>query len=95
LNWIAEIDKIEIAKGEVSQRYEIPAGQSILMPLQINSDLYKIFSQKEGRDLIGKALGIKDDDNRPKNLTLRVKPYVSVGKGYVKYPGYITVNKKL
>ena len=95
LEWIAEIDKVEIAKGVVNQRYEIAAGQSIVMPLQISSDLYKIFSQKEGRDLIGKALGIKDDDNRPKNLTLRVKPSISVGKGYVKYPGYITVSKKL
>jgi hypothetical protein len=95
LEWIAEIDKVEIAKGVVNQRYEIPAGQSIVMPLQISSDLYKIFSQKEGRDLIAKALGIKDDDNRPKNLTLRVKPSISVGKGYIKYPGYIAVSKKL
>jgi hypothetical protein len=95
LEWIAEIDKVEIAKGLVNQRYEIPAGQSIVMPLQVSSDLYKIFSQKEGRDLIGKALGIKDDDNRPKNLTLRVKPSISVGKGYIKYPGYIAVSKKL
>lgn len=95
LEWIAEIDKVEIAKGIVNQRYEIAAGQSIIMPLQISSDLYKIFSQKEGRDLVGKALGIKDEDNRPKNLTLRVKPSISVGKGYVKYPGYITVSKKL
>lgn len=95
LEWIAEIDKVEIAKGIVNQRYEIAAGQSIVMPLQIGSDLYKIFSQKEGRDLIGKALGIKDDENRPKNLSLRVKPSISVGKSYVKYPGYITVSKKL
>jgi len=95
LEWIAEIDKVEIAKGVVNQRYEIPAGQSIVMPLQVSSDLYKIFSQKEGRDLIAKALGIKDDDNRPKNLTLRVKPSISVGKGYIKYPGYIAVSKKL
>lgn len=95
LEWIAEIDKVEIARGVVSQRYEIPAGQSIVMPLQISSDLYKIFSQKEGRDLIGKALGIKDENNRPNSLTLRVKPSISVGKGYVKYPGYITVSKKL
>ncbi|MFN3316368.1 MAG: hypothetical protein ACK40K_06125, partial [Raineya sp.] len=95
LEWIAEIDTVEIAKGVVNQRYEIPAGQSIVMPLQIGSDLYKIFSQKEGRDLIGKALGIKDDENRPKNLTLRVKPSISVGKGYIKYPGFITITQKI
>ncbi|GAB4126545.1 MAG: hypothetical protein OHK0045_01350 [Raineya sp.] len=95
LEWIADIDKVEIARGVVNQRYEIAAGQSIVMPLQISSDLYKIFSQKEGRELVGKALGVKDEDNRPKNLSLRVKPSISVGKGYIKYPGYITVSKKL
>ncbi|MCS6795271.1 MAG: hypothetical protein NZ516_04860, partial [Raineya sp.] len=95
LEWIAEIDKVEIAKGVVNQRYEIPAGENIMMPLQISSDLYKIFSQKEGRELIGKALGIKDENNQPRNLTLRVKPSISVGKGYIKYPGYIVVRKKL
>ncbi len=95
LEWIAEIDKVEIARGFVNQRYEIPAKGSIVMPLQISSDLYKIFSQKEGRDLIAKALGIKDEQNQPKNLTLRVKPSISVGKGYIKYPGYIVVKKKI
>ncbi|WP_448528735.1 hypothetical protein [Raineya sp.] len=95
LEWIAEIDKVEIAKGVVNQRYEIPAGENIVMPLQISSDLYKIFSQKEGRELIGKAIGIKDENNQPKNLTLRVKPSISVGKGYIKYPGYIVVKKKI
>lgn len=95
LEWIAEIDKVEIAKGIVNQRYEIPAGENIVIPLQINSDLYKIFSQKEGRELIGKAIGIKDENNQPKNLTLRVKPSISVGKGYIKYPGYIVVKKKI
>lgn len=95
LEWIAEIDKVEIAKGVINQRYEIPAGENIVMPLQISSDLYKIFSQKEGRELIGKAIGIKDENNQPKNLTLRVKPSISVGKGYIKYPGYIVVKKKI
>ncbi|PKQ67423.1 hypothetical protein [Raineya orbicola] len=95
LEWIAEIDKVEIARGVVNQRYEIPAGENIVMPLQISSDLYKIFSQKEGRELIGKAIGIKDENNQPKNLTLRVKPSISVGKGYIKYPGYIVVKKKI
>ncbi|MCS6795812.1 MAG: hypothetical protein NZ516_07610, partial [Raineya sp.] len=95
LEWIAEIDKVEIAKGVVNQRYEIPARENIMMPLQISSDLYKIFSQKEGRELIGKVLGIKDENNQPKNLTLRVKPSISVGKGYIKYPGYIVVRKKI
>jgi len=95
LEWIAEIDNVEIAKGVVKQRYEIPSGESITMPLNVGSDLYKIFSQKEGRELIGKSLGIKDDQNKPKNLKLKVKPSISVGKGYVKYPGYITVKQKI
>jgi hypothetical protein len=95
LEWIAEIDNVEIAKGVVNQRYEIPSGESIVMPLNIGSDLYKIFSQKEGRELISKSLGIKDEQNKPKNLKLKVKPSISVGKSYVKYPGYITVKQKI
>ncbi|MDX1904362.1 MAG: hypothetical protein SFU27_09420 [Thermonemataceae bacterium] len=95
LEWIAEIDNVEIAKGVVKQRYEIASGQNIVMPLNISSDLYKVFSQKEGRDLIGKSLNIKDDNNQPKNLKLKVKPSISVGKGYVKYPGYITIKQKI
>lgn len=95
LEWIAEIDNVEIAKGIVKQRYEIPSGGSIVMPLNVASDLYKIFSQKEGRELISKSLNVKDDQNKPKNLKLKVKPSISIGKGYVKYPGYITVKQKI
>lgn len=95
LEWIAEIENVEIAKGVVKQRYEIASGQSIIMPLTVSSDIYKIFSQKEGRDLISKSLNIKDEENKPKTLKLKVKPSISVGKGYVKYPGYITVKQKI
>jgi LEA14-like dessication related protein len=93
LDWIAEIDDVKIAEGVVNKRYEITSGSTVTMPVQVNSDLFKIFSNKEGRDLLSQMMGIKDEKNHPNKLVLKVKPSISVGKGYIKYPGYIRLKQ--
>ncbi len=94
MEWIAEIDGMEIARGVLDKRIEVaPSGGTAIFPIKISADLVKVFSSKQGQDAASKGLGLSDGNNRPTRLTLKIKPSISIGKGFVKYPGYIKLNK--
>lgn len=94
MEWIAEIDGMEIARGVLDKRIEVaPSGGTAIFPIKISADLVKVFSSKQGQDAASKGLGLSDGNSRPTRLTLKIKPSISIGKGFVKYPGYIKLNK--
>ncbi len=94
MEWIAEIDGMEIARGVLDKRIEVaPSGGTAIFPIKISADLVKVFSSKKGQDAASKGLGLSDGNSRPTRLTLKIKPSISIGKGFVKYPGYIKLNK--
>ena len=95
MEWIAEIDGMEIARGVLDQRIEVaPGGGTAIFPIKISADLVKVFASKQGQEAASKGLGLSDGNNRPTRLTLKIKPSISIGKGFVKYPGYIKLNKE-
>ena len=95
MEWIAEIDGMEIARGVLDKRIEVaPSGGTAIFPIKISADLVKVFSSKQGQDAASKGLGLSDGNSRPTRLTLKIKPSISIGKGFVKYPGYIKLNKE-
>ncbi len=94
MEWIAEIDGMEIARGVLDKRIEVaPSGGTAIFPIKISADLVKVFASKQGQDAASKGLGLSDGNSRPTRLTLKIKPSISIGKGFIKYPGYIKLNK--
>ncbi len=92
MEWILLIDDIEMTKGILNRKINIPAnnGTSVI-PLQMNFDLKKVLSNRSGDALLNFALGLAGAGNTPSRITLKAKPTISVSGYSLDYPGYITI----
>ena len=94
IDWILLIDDIEMAKGTNNQQVLIPANQgTVIIPLQISTDLKKSLTGKSGTAIINFALNLAGSGNTPSRITLKAKPTIMIGSFPIAYPGYITVSQ--
>lgn len=92
LDWILMLDQAQIAQGTTSQRVEVPANGGVsVMPLNISTDLKQLFSGETMTSLANMVLSMADASGKPTKLTLKAKPYISVGSTTIPYPGYINI----
>jgi hypothetical protein len=98
LAWTLLIDNRTTIQGVVDQRLAIPgSGQSVTIPLTIQLDLYKFFSDKGLNDLLNLALAIGGSQGSASNLKLTAR--VSVENPFIQgqvidYPGELTIVDK-
>lgn len=94
IDWILLIDDIEMANGTNTQQVLIPANQgTVIIPLQISTDLKKSLTGKSGTALLNFAFNLAGSGNTPSRITLKAKPTIMIGSFPLAYPGYITVNQ--
>lgn len=93
LDWILAIDGTDIANGVNSKSYTIKPSTTTMVPLPVNTDLGKLFSQK-GLDALKNFASSFSNDGTSSKVGLRVKPSLSVGSTQVPFPNYITLEKK-
>ncbi len=92
LEYIAFIDDVQIASGELNQRVQIPANGGIAtIPLRLNTDLIEILKKDSRQALVNFGLNLADAGNRPTRVSIKVKPTILVGAMEIIYPGYFTV----
>jgi len=94
LSWILYIDDKETINGIVNTPIQILTGATSEIPVQINLDLYKFFSDKGYDDLMNMALAIGGANGSSSRLKLKIKPTVQLAGVSFKYPNYITVVEK-
>jgi hypothetical protein len=94
LDWILIIDDIEMTRGILNQRIEIPASTSITFPVAMSLDLMKSLNGKSGDALINFALNLAGTGSRPTRIKLKAKPTIMVGTTPIEYPGYITIKQE-
>lgn len=94
LEWILIIDDIEMTRGILNQRLEIPPNQVINTPVSMNLDLMDSLNGKSGDALINFALNLSGTGTRPSRIKLKAKPTIYVGSTPVEYPGYITIRQE-
>jgi hypothetical protein len=94
LDWILLIDDIEMARGILNQRIEVPAGSFANFPVFINLDLMKSINGKSGEALINFAMNLAGTSSRPTRIKLKAKPTIMIGSTPVEYPGYITIRQE-
>jgi hypothetical protein len=94
LDWILIIDDIEMTRGLLNQRIEIPANMVSEFPVSMNLDLMKSLSGKSGDALINFALNLTGSGSRPSRIKLKAKPTVMIGTTPIDYPGYITIKQE-
>lgn len=91
LDWIFEVKDKEVAKGAIKERIEVQAGQSVMVPISVNTDIgnvLKAFTIKEITELM---FSITDKKGIPIEGKLKIKPSVKIGKKYIKAPNYFSV----
>lgn len=94
IDWILLIDDIEMANGTNTQQIVIPANQgTVLIPLQISTDLKKSLTGKSGNAILNFAFNLAGQGNSPSRITLKAKPTILIAGFQIPYPGYITVNQ--
>ncbi|MCK5463033.1 MAG: hypothetical protein KAI95_08445 [Bacteroidales bacterium] len=92
LEYLAFIDDVEVARGNLDRRIEIPANGGVTtIPLRLNTDLIDILKKDSRQALVNFGLNLADAGNRPTRVSIKVKPTILVGAMEINYPGYFTV----
>jgi hypothetical protein len=94
LDWILIIDDIEMTRGVLARRVEIPAEMVSSFPVSMSLDLMKSLSGESGNALINFALNLSGTGSRPTRIKLKAKPTILVGTTPIEYPGYITIREE-
>jgi hypothetical protein len=94
LDWILIIDDIEMTRGMLNQRIEIPANTVTSFPVAMSIDLMKSLNGKSGDALINFALNLAGTGSHPTRIKLKAKPTIMVGTTPIEYPGYITIKQE-
>jgi len=94
LDWILILDDIEMTRGILNERIEIPAQSELIFPIAMNLDLMKSLSGKSGDALINFALNLTGSGSRPTQIKLKAKPSIMLGSTPIEYPGYITIKEE-
>jgi len=95
LDWILLIDDIEMVSGVNENRVQIPAdGGTSVIPLTIGVDLKEALTGKSAEAIANFGLNLAGAGNKPTRITLKAKPYISVGPQSISYPGYLTIQNE-
>lgn len=90
------INRQEIATGFVNQNVSVAPGQTTVVPVDINANVYPLVSNKKLMDEVTKFLSAKKGGPEQKGLvTLKIKPSFMVGNSLVKYPVFISIDKEV
>lgn len=94
VDWIASIDDDEIAHGAVEQRVEIPGMGTATVPFTVGTDVMQLLRGKSKDALITYALGLAGANNAPVRVSIKLKPYIHIGKKEIAYPGFIRLSQE-
>lgn len=95
LEWVAMVDDVKLLEGIIDKPIEIEAGaDSVPIVLNVNSDLKEVFSKESAGSLIGLALNLMNKSSNESKITLKIRPFITIGKKNIAYPGYINLNKE-
>lgn len=89
------INNTELAGGIINQAIQVAQGQSVIVPVQLSSNIYGLISTGNVLNDVIKAAQKGSSDEKLGLLTIKIKPTIMVGGTAVKYPGYITINKDI
>jgi hypothetical protein len=97
LDWILIVEGAELARGQINQRFEVaPGGGQMLLPVKINANLAEALKGSDRGSLMNLLFNISGKGGiMPSDVSIRVKPSMSVAGVQVKMPGYVTVKKAI
>ena len=86
------INNQELATGFVNQLVNVAAGQSVVVPVDINVNIYQFISNAKVMSEISDFM--RGSSGKKGLVTLKIRPSIMVGNTLVKYPGFISIDKE-
>jgi hypothetical protein len=94
IEWIAYINDVRVAAGEVEERVEVAAsGGHAMVPIKVNTDMFDFLKGDTPRAMVTFVMGLYGVGDHPSELTLQIRPSVLVGGQSLNYPSYFTISK--
>lgn len=95
--YLVSIKGQQLANGLVSQKISIAPGDSIIVPVTVNANIYQILSNGNTmQEIMDFMKGGNDSATEKKGIvTVKIKPTIAIGNNLVNYPGYITIDKEV
>ncbi len=81
----------DFAEGVVNQKIDLQPGESMVVPVKISANIYKLLSDKE---VNGFFTGSKGKDAKGM-FNIKIKPSLNIGGKTIYYPGYITIDREI
>jgi hypothetical protein len=95
LDWRLLIDDVPTISGNLQTPIEVPGrGQTTMIPLEINLDLYRFLESKGYDGLVNLALALGGVQGSPARLKVDARPTVSTALGNITYPDRIVIVDK-
>jgi len=90
--WNLYIDDKQTISGNIDKPVIIPGtGESTIIPIRMNVDLFKFFKDKDYEDLVNLALAINRTKGTSAKFTLYAQPTVTTPIGDITYPGQLKI----
>jgi LEA14-like dessication related protein len=92
-DWKITLKGEEVLNGSKETSTKIPANSSATIPFETTVDVFDFVSKYSMEELKTMFTNAFDENGNPKELKLYIKPYLSIGKRGIPYPGYIEMTK--
>ena len=91
------VEDREVLDGVSDLPIEVPAGETVVVPVRLRTNVYKFLSDRETLDnLLSFIQSARDGATDEKvNLTFKIKPTLALGNKAINYPGYIDIDKEV
>lgn len=84
----------ELATGIVNQQVKVDPGESLVVPVNIDANVYGLLSNGSVLQEIADFISGSGKDQESL-LTIKLKPTIAIGNKTINYPGWITFDKKV
>jgi hypothetical protein len=93
--WRLFLNEKEVVKGNIKEPIFVPGkGNSVMIPLEIEFDVAKLFKEKSLDDMLMLILQIGGVEGSTSNLKLKAQPSLGTPIGNIQYPDEITIVEK-
>jgi hypothetical protein len=92
INYILEIDGIEMTQGLVNRQMQIESGNVAILPIAMAFDLRQVLSGRSMDAIRNLAFNFAGIGNATSNVTVKLRPSFVVGGNTVSMPNHIPVS---
>ena len=93
IEWEAFIGDSKITTGTLENRIEVGSGVQKQISIPVSANIAQLFSGDSRNEILNFVEGLIGDSDETPSIKLKVKPFFKIGKSYVAYPGFITVEQ--